>query len=663
MKQSINILFYSMLNMCMLMSSNVFGQEAVEEDIFEMSLEELMNMEVTVASTQALTSRESPGIISLITSTDIQKSGARDLIDVLRTIPGFEFGVDVQGVVGIGLRGNWGHEGKILILVDGQEMNERSYATSQIGNHFPLEQIERIEIIRGPGSATYGGYAELGVINIHTKKGKDLNGGSLALNYGQMENTFGRREADVMFGQQKEEFSYDVKFHIGDGNRSDRIYTDLYGDSYDMKDNSGIKNTMINAGFKKSGLSTRFIFEDYNMEQRDLYDASLPVATDIKFQGIYGEVKYDAKVSDKLTITPKVQYKSQRPWVQNDQTARDLDLYYNKTISQILGEVVLNSQITEKTNLIGGLQYYNDKADTEAGFEFASNNSQTLSFYNVSAFAQGLFKTNFALITVGARYNKHEQFGSAFVPRIGITKVIDKFHGKFLLSQAFRAPSIENIDANLAIEAETTTVFELEAGYQLTSNMLLTANFYNILINDPIVYFYDSDTDEEGYTNYEKTGTRGIEVDYQYRGDWGSMGFNYSFYTAAGNNRVASYSVAGNDKELLGFGQNKVNLTGSLKVTDQFSINPTITYLGERYGYATADASDNPILQKFDGETFLNLYLLYKDLFIPGLQVGVGVYNLSSNDYAYIQPYNSGHAPLPAASREFLIKVKYKFSK
>ncbi|WP_176214666.1 TonB-dependent receptor plug domain-containing protein [Reichenbachiella faecimaris] len=662
MKQLTNIFFYSVLGLSTLVSSNLFGQVA-DEDIFEMSLEELMNMEVTVASTQALTSRESPGIISLITSSDIQKSGARDLIDVLRTIPGFEFGVDVQGVVGIGLRGNWGHEGKILILVDGQEMNERSYATSQIGNHFPLEQIDRIEIIRGPGSATYGGYAELGVINIHTKKGKDLNGGSLALKYGQMQNTFGRREADVMFGQAKEDLSYDIKFHIGDGNRSDRIYTDLYGDAYDMKDNSGLRTTMINAGIKKNNLSTRFIFEDYNLEQRDLYDAILPVTTDIKFQGIYGEVKYDAKISEKLTVTPKIQYKSQKPWVQNDQTARDLDIYYDKTINQILGEVVLNSQISEKTNLIGGMQYYNDKAESQTGYEFASNNSTSLSFYNFSAFAQGLFKTNFALITVGARYNKHEQFGSAFVPRIGITKVIDKFHGKLLLSQAFRAPSIENIDANLDIKAETTTVFELEAGYQMTQNMLLTANFYNILINDPIVYFYDVATDEEGYTNYDKTGTRGIEVDYQYRGDWGSVGFNYSFYTAAGNNKVASYSVDGNDDELLGFGQNKANLLASIKVTDQFSINPTITYLGERHGYATADASDDPVLQNFDAETFLNLYMLYKDLFIPGLQIGAGVYNLTNNDYAFIQPYNSSHAPLPAASREFIIKAKYSFTK
>ena len=63
-----------------------------------------MSIPITVASTKALTTRESPGIVTLITSDEIAASGARDLIDVLRQVPGFEFGVDVQGTVGL----RWG---------------------------------------------------------------------------------------------------------------------------------------------------------------------------------------------------------------------------------------------------------------------------------------------------------------------------------------------------------------------------------------------------------------------------------------------------------------------------------------------------------------------------------------------------------------------------
>ena len=132
-----------------------------------------MNIKITVASIKELTPRQSPGIITNITSEDIRNLGARDLMEVLRHVPGFEFGVDVEGVVGLGIRGNWAHEGKVVLFVDGIEMNERLYSTTQFGNHYPVENIERIEIIRGPGSALHGGFAAYAVINIITRAPKN----------------------------------------------------------------------------------------------------------------------------------------------------------------------------------------------------------------------------------------------------------------------------------------------------------------------------------------------------------------------------------------------------------------------------------------------------------------------------------------------------------
>ncbi|MBL7925193.1 MAG: TonB-dependent receptor plug domain-containing protein, partial [Bacteroidia bacterium] len=123
-----------------------------------LSLEELMNIKITVASIKELSPRQSPGIVSYITAEDIRNMGARDIMEVLRSVPGFEFGVDVEGVVGLGVRGNWAHEGKVVLFIDGQEMNESLYSTLQFGNHYPIDHIERIEIIRGPGSALHGGF-------------------------------------------------------------------------------------------------------------------------------------------------------------------------------------------------------------------------------------------------------------------------------------------------------------------------------------------------------------------------------------------------------------------------------------------------------------------------------------------------------------------------
>lgn len=654
--------FLSCITIFLLCAVNqTFAQaDADSVDYYSMSLEELMNIPITVASTKALTTRESPGIVTLITSDEIAASGARDLIDVLRQVPGFEFGVDVQGTVGLGLRGNWGHEGKILILWDGMEMNERSFATTALGHHFPLEQIDRIEIIRGPGSAMYGGYAELGVINITSKKGKALQGGMVSATYGQMKETYGRREVNAMIGKSKDDFSYDVKFTLGEGTRSDKTYTDIYGDSYDMADNSHLKNRMANAGIKYKGLNARVLYEDYTIFQRDLFDAIMPEDVEMKFKSIHADVKYDITPSPKLTITPRIRYKSQQPWMSNDKIAAELDagdyggVFSDKEVKQTLAEVVVQADVSEAVNLTGGVQYYQDKGTTVATHPYDITGTTGVDFNNFSAYGQGLFKLSFANITLGACFNNHEQFGSSFVPRIGLTKVVDKFHAKLLFSQAFRAPSIQNIDPNPTIKPEVTTVFEIETGYQVSSNILLVANFYNISIDDPIVYFYDDSG--EGYKNYDKGGTVGAEAEIRFKSSIGNFSLNYSYYSANGKNKVDSYGIPGNDNRLLAFPQGKVNLFGNFKLSDKISFNPSFTYLGERNGFENEAG-----ITTYDPVLFANAYFTVKDVLTEGLEFGAGVYNLTDNDYRYIQPYNSGHAPLPQASREIVVRLKYRF--
>ena len=123
-------------------------------------LENLINSLIGVASKKPLSRRKSPSIVTVISQDEIRRSGARDIVDILRLVPGFDFGVDIQGAIGLGVRGNWATEGKVLFMLDGQEMNEILYSTIQLGNNFLPDQIKRIEVIRGPGSSIYGGYAE-----------------------------------------------------------------------------------------------------------------------------------------------------------------------------------------------------------------------------------------------------------------------------------------------------------------------------------------------------------------------------------------------------------------------------------------------------------------------------------------------------------------------
>src|SRR5881628_3388115 len=104
-------------------SSPALADDVAIKDITDVSLDDLLQTDVDVASKVPTTFREVPGVITVVTREEIMDSGARDLEDVLQLVPGFSLGVDVEGVTDVGVRGNWGHEGKVLLLIDGQQMN------------------------------------------------------------------------------------------------------------------------------------------------------------------------------------------------------------------------------------------------------------------------------------------------------------------------------------------------------------------------------------------------------------------------------------------------------------------------------------------------------------------------------------------------------------
>jgi len=159
------------------------ADQAGHEDMFEMDIEQLMEIEVETVTTATKTSTkvtDAPSSITVITAEEIRKYGWRSLADLLRSVKGFYTAYDRSyervGVRGFSLPGDTNT--RVLILVDGFRMNENVRGHGGIGHEFLLDTdlIERVEIVRGPGSALYGSNAVFGVINVITKKGKDYNG-------------------------------------------------------------------------------------------------------------------------------------------------------------------------------------------------------------------------------------------------------------------------------------------------------------------------------------------------------------------------------------------------------------------------------------------------------------------------------------------------------
>jgi outer membrane cobalamin receptor len=629
-------------------------------------LEALINSLISVASKKPLNTRESPSILSLVTEEEIKASGARDLIDVLRLVPGIDFGVDVQGVVGIGMRGNWAHEGKVLLLLDGQEMNENMYATTQFGNHFPIDQIKKIEIIRGPGSAIYGGYAEYGVVNIVTRQGGDINGLSVSGIYGQTAKDYMRRDISIAAGKKLKDFEWSLSGMVGEGQRSDQTYTDIHGNSYNMDGHSALDPAYANLGLNYKGLSFRGIADFYHTTMQDGYDRIMPAPYTQDFNSYFFELKYPVKIGEKLTITPKLNFKSQSPW--NTPHGDSNDATYLRTVNRSTANVTASYNPFRKLNIVLGGEFYRDDAKDHIDTGRFYNGTNSLTFSNYAFFFQGILKTRFVNIIAGARYDDNSNYGDAFVPRLGLTKKFNKFHFKLLYSNSFRAPAIENIEysPNNIIHPERTTVGELELGYQITRKSILTVNFFDITTTAPIVYYNVGQTD--AYTNEGVTGTRGLEAEYRIKARWGSVGLNYSFYTTLGKERIPSYRVATDSSMLLGFAKNKVNLNALVYITKALSVNLTGTFYGNRWGYNSIGADSLPALKKFDPTLLLNLFIRYKTP-VKGLNIGLGVYDLLDQRFVYIQPYanpasttNLPHAPLPGPSREFILRLSYDLS-
>jgi len=625
-------------------------------------LESLVNSLIAVASKKPLSSRESPSIVSLVTAEEIKNSGARDLIDVLRMVPGFDFGVDVEGVVGIGTRGCWAHEGKILLLIDGQEMNEMLYATTQFGNHYPIDQIKRIEIIRGPGSAIYGGYAEYGVINIITKSGADINGISLSALYGQMQNGMGRENLSLAAGKKIKDFEFSITGLAGLGNRSDQVYTDFGGKTFDMAGKSSLNPNNLNIGLSWKGLSFRGIYDSYQTMVGDGYNSVANPPYHQDFNSMLGELKYVWKLSDKITITPRVNYKRQEPWLT---PKTDSVPAFNFLAERITGNLTLSYNLNRHINIVAGGEVFNDRAIERDGGLFVDS-SKTVSYMNYAGFVQGVLKYPIVNFIFGARYDKNSQYGDALVPRVGLTKKMDRFHFKLLYSQSFRAPAIENINQALSpsgIKPERTEVAELEVGYQLTRKSILTVNIYNISTLNPIVY-YVVGNNTDAYINFGHSGTRGVEAEFKTRHEWGYLTANYAFYTSQGNTEVPAYMVPGHSDLLLAFPAHKINLSASINAGKHLSINPSFQYRSESYGYTKNPDSLNPVmpvLARFNQQFFANLFLNYNNLFVKGLSAGLGVYDIFDEKVLYIEPYNGPHAPLPGPSREFILRIRYDF--
>ncbi len=123
---------------------------------------------------------DAPSSVTILTRDEIARLGYRTLEDAVRGVRGFDVtndrSYDNTGVRGFTQLGNTAT--RVLLLIDGHRVNDIIYDQTMLGRHslVEIDEVERIEFIRGPGSAIYGGNAFFGVISVVTRRGRDVNG-------------------------------------------------------------------------------------------------------------------------------------------------------------------------------------------------------------------------------------------------------------------------------------------------------------------------------------------------------------------------------------------------------------------------------------------------------------------------------------------------------
>ncbi|MEZ6037100.1 MAG: TonB-dependent receptor [Planctomycetota bacterium] len=201
---------------------------ASDFDLEDLSLEELMQVPIEVGSRQKQSLADTAASVYVLNEQDIRRSGMRTVPELLRLVPGLVIAQDVPGAYGFSSRlGEYEFAG-MLVLIDGQ----RLYTTLLRREYWqaidlPLEIIERIEVVRGPGGSRWGDKASQGVINIVTKKANDRTHGLRVTGWAGSEE---RSAGSFRFGQMVTE---DVGFYVfGKMVQRDGGYPSVSGDRW-----------------------------------------------------------------------------------------------------------------------------------------------------------------------------------------------------------------------------------------------------------------------------------------------------------------------------------------------------------------------------------------------------------------------------------------------
>ncbi len=492
---------------------SIYAQE--ETKLAELSLEDLLNMDVTTVSKSEEKQSDAPGILSVVSKDELKRFGGTTLRDILERVPGLIGSTNYMTDRSvISSRGDQiaTTSNHVLLLINGRPVREmlEGGITSEMFETFPVNIIERIEVIKGPGSVLYGSNAFSGVVNIITEKaektGFSVNG------------LVGNESAVNVSG--------DVKIKAGDlsvvaaANYNKKPEWEVNYQAASPMGGTVTKNTTIPnegtgvyVGANYKGLSVMGAFNQWETsyfvtDYLWLFDGF----GDVKWKKYFGNIGYDAEITDIWNTSINVTYSQSKLDVTSwPNTSRNS----NEVVAEWTNFVTLSS----KSKIIfGGLFSQIEGTEIAGGTTVTDAKRSAFGLYTQIDYS---ILENLKAIG-GIQLNKIENIDLGFVPRIGmIWSPASRVNVKALYSQAFRAPSVNEVSIDFPqmrgtsdLKPEKVGTFDLSVSYQ-GEQAHASINYFNSKLTDMV--YQDRSGAVPTYANYGDASTiSGVEFEGKY---------------------------------------------------------------------------------------------------------------------------------------------------
>jgi len=484
----------SLLMLCPLPVLGAAGDADIDR-LMPLSLEQLVQLDVSISTYSKQQMSKAPSVVSLITAEDIRATGASNLMDVLRGVPGVYVKQNLFAFRPlVTLRGAPGNN--VLLMVNGAPVRDLAWSHGIFWKGLPASIIERVEIIRGPGSALFGADASAGVINVITHTAAPIQHSEAGLRAGNFDSQAGWLRHGASWNGL--DVGLTAELSRTDGHRPS-ISPDRNGDTGRANyawDNQDLRFSLAGGHWRLladyqrqddvgAGLNGAGVLDPLNQSDSRQYGFALHYdnpgfarAWGLNAVARYRDVKYSSG-NGFITLAPPT-----REYL--DAAERQAGLELSGLYTGLRGHALR----------IGGGAAWNETYDVRQinppnpAFPIPEQSRRDLYLFLQDVWS---LADDWEL-TAGLRYDDFNDFGGATTPRLALVwQTSERLTSKLLYGEAFRAPSYQELyfqtaantpNPNLAPERSRT--WELAFDYLASDRLKLGLNLYRFERTDLI---------------------------------------------------------------------------------------------------------------------------------------------------------------------------------